>query len=98
MGIVPARTAEPQSESLKGSLGSLGSLGMAAQPMTGSRLSAMRHEADIRAIADEVGRPLAEIAALYQLELGLLTAHATVLDYLPIFINKKLRRLYAQAA
>jgi hypothetical protein len=53
-----------------------------------------RHLASIRALSDEVGRPFDEIAAAYQCELLRLSAHASVLDYLPVLVCKHVRQLY----
>ncbi len=53
-----------------------------------------RHLASIRSLCDEVGRPFDEIAAVYQCELRRLSAHAVVLDYLPVLVCKHVRQLY----
>jgi hypothetical protein len=52
-----------------------------------------RHLASIRGLSDEVGRPFDEIAAVYQGELLRLSAHASVLDYLPVLVCKHVRQL-----
>jgi hypothetical protein len=53
-----------------------------------------RHLASIRVLSDEVGRPFDEIAAVYQCELVRLSAHASVIDYLPVLVCKHVRQLY----
>jgi hypothetical protein len=53
-----------------------------------------RHLASIRGLSDEVGRPFDEIAAAYQCELRRLSAHASVVDYLPVLVCKHVRQLY----
>jgi hypothetical protein len=58
------------------------------------RFGGMRHLAAIQALAAEVGRPVDEIAAVYQGELVLLAANAVVEDYLPVLVMKRVRRLY----
>lgn len=59
-----------------------------------SRSVAMLHIMTIQAIADEVQRPLEEIAAVYQCELVHMAAYAAVTDYLPVLVAKRVRRLY----
>lgn len=60
------------------------------------RLSASvaRHQASIRALCDEVERPFDELAAVYHCELARLSAIASVTDYLPVLVAKRVRALY----
>ena len=53
-----------------------------------------RHLASIQAICDDVGRPLEEIASVYQIELLRMAADAAVVDYLPVLVEKHVRALY----
>lgn len=53
-----------------------------------------RHLATIQAISDDVGRPFEEIAAVYQIELLRMAAHAAVVDYLPVLVEKHVRAFY----
>jgi hypothetical protein len=53
-----------------------------------------RHLASIRFLSDELGRPFDEIAAVYQCELLRLSAHAVVVDYLPVLVCKHVRQFY----
>lgn len=53
-----------------------------------------RHVASVRALCDEVGRPFDEVADVYQCELLRLLAHASVADYLPVLVAKRVRQLY----
>ena len=53
-----------------------------------------RHLASVQSLCDETGRPFDEIAEVYQCELRRLSAQASVLDYLPVLVGKKVRELY----
>lgn len=54
----------------------------------------MRHIAAIQALADQLQRPLDEVAAIYQCELVHMGAHAAVTDFLPVLVSKRVRQLY----
>ncbi|MBC7453531.1 MAG: DUF3562 domain-containing protein [Massilia sp.] len=60
--------------------------------------SSARHQASISALCDEIGGPFDELAALYQSELARLSATASVTDYLPVLVAKKVRGLFRQRA
>ena len=53
-----------------------------------------RHLASVQLLCHETGRPFDEIAEVYQCELRRLSAQASVLDYLPVLVCKKVRELY----
>lgn len=53
-----------------------------------------RHLASIQVLCDEVGRPFDEIAGVYQCELLRLSAQASVVDYLPVLVCKRVRQIY----
>lgn len=55
---------------------------------------AARHVDAIRALAEEVSRPFEEITSIYQEELARVEAYATVRDYLPVLVAKRVRALY----
>lgn len=57
-------------------------------------LQQARHMAAIRAIAEEIGQPVEEVASLYQEELARLSARAAIADYLPVLVSKRLRQRY----
>ena len=98
MDTVTATNGEPQPRAGSPDLNEVAAQHPVARKRYRQAQHQAHHEASIRAIADELGRPLNEIAALYQTELGLLAAHATVVDFLPIFITKRLRLRYAAPA
>ncbi len=52
-----------------------------------------RHFGAIKSIADELQRPLPEIAQLYEDILEYLRGRAQVTDFLPILVSKKVREL-----
>ena len=52
------------------------------------------HRAVIRAMAEELGRPLAEVNALYRDLLKALAANALITQYLPVFVARKVRERY----
>ena len=53
-----------------------------------------RHMASVRSLCDEVGRPFDEVAEVYQCELFSVLAQASVADYLPVLVAKRVRLLY----
>lgn len=53
-----------------------------------------RHLVSIGLLCDEIGRPFDEVAAVYQCELRHLFDQASVVDYLPVLVSKRVRRLY----
>lgn len=53
-----------------------------------------RHAGSMRAIAEEIQRPLDEIALVYENLLTQLKAQASIHDYLPILVSKKVKALY----
>jgi hypothetical protein len=53
----------------------------------------MKHYREIQAIADDLQRPIPEIAPLYEDVLEYLRAHAHVTDFLPILVSKRVREL-----
>ncbi len=53
-----------------------------------------RHLSSIRLLCDQVGRPFDEVAAVYQCELRRLFDQASVVDYLPVLVSKRVRQLY----
>lgn len=55
-----------------------------------------RHLGSMRAIADELHRPIDEIAGLYEEVLAQMRAHARIPDYLPVLVSKKVRQLFRQ--
>lgn len=57
----------------------------------------LRHLASIRALCDELDRPIDEIGAVYQCELRCLFEHAVVVDYLPVLVSKRVRRLFRRS-
>lgn len=59
-------------------------------------VAARRHMACINALCDEVGRPFQEVAEIYHSELRRLSENASVMDYLPVLVSKRVRRLYQQ--
>jgi hypothetical protein len=54
-----------------------------------------RHLASIEAICADAGRPFEEIAYVYQRELWRLWERASVVDFLPVIVNKHVRQHYA---
>lgn len=59
-------------------------------------VAARRHMACINSLCDEVGRPFQEVAEIYYSELRRLSENASVKDYLPVLVSKRVRRLYQQ--
>jgi hypothetical protein len=55
---------------------------------------AVSHRATVDAMAEELQMPVAEVARAYYEELARVRGRATVLDYLPVLIAKKLRALF----
>jgi uncharacterized protein (DUF2126 family) len=53
-----------------------------------------RHLHRMHAIAEEVGRPVEEIAALYEDVLEDLKAQARIFDYLPVLVSKKVKKFF----
>jgi len=71
------------------------------EPLLHSRLSLYadsgereRHRVSMRSIAEELDRPEQEIAERYERTLAELKARASVPDYLPILVSKKVRETY----
>lgn len=56
--------------------------------------AAMRHEAAILAIAEEFHLPLLEVRAAYDGALSLLLQEATVVEFVPVLAEKRLRAMY----
>jgi uncharacterized protein (DUF2126 family) len=54
----------------------------------------LRHANTMRSVADEIGRPVDEIENLYEDVLKQLSAGATVTDYLPVLVSKKIKALF----
>lgn len=54
------------------------------------------HLASIKALCAELESPFDEIAIVYQEQLVRLGASASVTDYLPVFISKKVRAIYRE--
>jgi hypothetical protein len=59
-----------------------------------ARFAAVHHVAAIQALAQDLQRPPEEVAAVYQCELLRLAAGATVTDFLPVLVAKRVRRMY----
>ncbi|QDZ27097.1 DUF3562 domain-containing protein [Noviherbaspirillum sp. UKPF54] len=55
-----------------------------------------RHRGSMQAIADEMHRPLDEIAELYEEILGQMKATAQIPDYLPVLVSKKVKQMCRQ--
>lgn len=53
-----------------------------------------RHRRSMAAVADEVDRPFEEVSAIYEDVLRQLAAEASILDYLPVLVSKRVRRMY----
>ena len=53
----------------------------------------MKHFREIQALADDLRRPIPEIAPLYEDVLEYLKAYAHITDYLPILVSKRVREL-----
>lgn len=49
----------------------------------------MQHFGEVQSIADDLHRPIPEIAQLYEGVLDYLRAHAQVIDFLPVLVSKK---------
>jgi hypothetical protein len=56
--------------------------------------SSARHVAAINTLAADVQRPVEEIHVLYHAELTRLARSATVLDFLPVLVMKRVREHY----
>ena len=54
-----------------------------------TRGTTMLHLAAIQALVEQIQRPIEEIAAVYQCELVQLGATATVTDFLPVLVAKR---------
>ena len=52
-----------------------------------------RHFGEIQVLADELGRPVPEIAQLYEDVLDSLRAQARVTDFLAVLVSKRVRAL-----
>lgn len=55
-----------------------------------------RHHGSMQAIAEEMQRPLDEIAALYEEILRQMKARAQIPDYLPVLVTKKVKQICRQ--
>jgi hypothetical protein len=53
-----------------------------------------RHAGSMRAVANDVERPVDEIAQVYESVLEHLKTQARIEDYLPILVSKKVREFY----
>lgn len=53
----------------------------------------MKHFGEIQSIADDVHRPVQEIARLYEDVLEYMIDQARVTDFLPVLVSKKVREL-----
>ena len=53
----------------------------------------MKHYREMQAIADDLQRPIMEIAPLYEDVLEYLRENAHVTDFLPILVSKRVREL-----
>ena len=53
-----------------------------------------RHAGAVRVLCDELDRPQEEVISVYQRELRRLLEYATVVDYLPVLVSKRVRQLY----
>ena len=53
-----------------------------------------RHLATIHAVAEETQRPLEEVAALYEEVLTSMKLRASIFDYLPVLVSKKVKQFY----
>lgn len=53
----------------------------------------MKHFGAVQSIADDLHRPIPEIAHLYEDVLEYLRSHAKVTDFLPVLASKKVREL-----
>jgi hypothetical protein len=53
------------------------------------------HRSAIQALASETGHPLAQVSALWEVELGSMAADVRVRDYLVIFVLRKTREALA---
>ncbi|MEJ7805638.1 MAG: DUF3562 domain-containing protein [Telluria sp.] len=52
------------------------------------------HLASVLHLCEQVGRPFDEVTEVYQCELLRLLAQASVADYLPVLVAKRVRQLY----
>ena len=55
-----------------------------------------KHQSAIRAIAEELGKPLEEVAERYEQVLSDLKPSARITDYLPLLVTKRVRQNYLQ--
>jgi hypothetical protein len=53
------------------------------------------HLRAVLAIADEIDRPIEEIADLYEDVLKHMQARASISDYLPILVSKRVKQVFA---
>ena len=67
-----------------------------ALPVTWPAPGASAYLRCIQALADEFERPFEEIALVYCANLAMLAASASVFDYLPVLVSKRLRSQYAR--
>jgi hypothetical protein len=59
-------------------------------------IAVLCNRAAIQAMAEELGRPLNEVARVYCEELAHLRTQAKVLDYLHVLVAKRVRALYGK--
>lgn len=57
-------------------------------------LAARRHDAAVREIAQEFGRPIAEVREIYQGELSGMLSNAAIVEFLPVLAEKRVRARY----
>ena len=62
----------------------------------GANIETPEHWSTIRDIAEEVARPIEEVSAVYQWELRKMAAHASVTEFLPVLVMKRLRTFYRE--
>jgi hypothetical protein len=56
------------------------------------------HRAAIRELAESVNRPLAEVENIYEQLFMTMSASATITNYLPVLVARKIRECYRRAA
>lgn len=71
----------------------LATAGMPRHPPDSDSRERSRHFGEITLLAEELGRPVAEIAQLYDDVLDYLRAHARVTDFLAVLVSKRVRAL-----
>lgn len=54
----------------------------------------MKHFSEVESIAQDIQRPVSEIAAVYEEVLGHMRAHARITDFLLVLVSKKVRERY----